>query len=401
MGKNKNSFISWPEQFYTSGDFTEGKTTYILKHRNTDVAEFRTSIHSKDIRYFKLIDEKLSPVNIELSDKQKALSFNGWIINRCIPDARERDSVIRLFNEYKTLNLRKIMLTGYGLSLSDHYWIDRKPYNKKWEDINFYENKYSEVIGNILFDENHKLAGKRKYNSPDITTGGMLNKKWEYNKKENKSFLIKSGSRIFMQEPFNEYYAHLLLDDLKIKHTPYFIRKENKEWVSVCECISNNEIEMISAHDLVRKYGIERSYEGLIKFGEENNCIGLKDSLNEMIVIDYIIRNTDRHWNNFGILRNGVSGDWIGLIPLYDNGYSLWNNDVVRNDSPTHSSSFKDTNEECLKYLNINDYVKKIPDMIGIFKIAFKDHENIERKKQLEEGVKSKQKILEKQLIKE
>jgi len=45
--------------------------------------------------------------------------------------------------------------------------------------------------------------------------------------------------------------------------------------------------------------------------------------LDRMIVLDYIIANEDRHFNNFGVLRNAETLEWIGMAPIYDSGTSL------------------------------------------------------------------------------
>ena len=42
-----------------------------------------------------------------------------------------------------------------------------------------------------------------------------------------------------------------------------------------------------------------------------------------MLVFDYIIGNTDRHLNNFGIIRDASTLEWKRFAPLYDNGTSM------------------------------------------------------------------------------
>ncbi len=42
-----------------------------------------------------------------------------------------------------------------------------------------------------------------------------------------------------------------------------------------------------------------------------------------MLVFDYIIGNTDRHLNNFGIIRDASTLEWKCFAPLYDNGTSM------------------------------------------------------------------------------
>jgi hypothetical protein len=106
-----------------------------------------------------------------------------------------------------------------------------------------------------------------------------------------------------------------------------------------------------------------------------------------MIILDYLTDNIDRHWYNFGILRNSQDGSWKGLIPIYDNGYSLWNKDFVNSKVLSESQSFADSNEECMRLLDANKYIKKVPDLVEIFNEAFEKYENTERKKELLTGL--------------
>ena len=43
-----------------------------------------------------------------------------------------------------------------------------------------------------------------------------------------------------------------------------------------------------------------------------------------MFVVDFLIANVDRHWGNFGLLRQASTGRWLGVCPLFDHGNSLW-----------------------------------------------------------------------------
>ena len=375
----------------------DDKNKYILKHQDIDVAEFNIDILSNRINYFKIFNNDFSPVNGKENEISQAISFNGWLSDRCIPNSR--DGVERLINKYKINDMKQIMLYMHGLSLSDHFWIEKHPFNNKWKDINLFENRYDDLMANLLFDKKMKIVDDLDFNgriNPVFTTGGKLKKVWRYNKDNNKSYLIKGGSKKDYQEPFNEYLAHLLLKELGFEHTPYHIEKINDEYVSVCPCISDIKTEMISGVDLIRKYAIEKSYNGFLNIGIENGCINFKDEINKMIICDYLIDNIDRHWNNFGIVRDAESGKWKALTPIFDNGYSLWNNDFVDVKLVSESMSFADSNEECLKLTNINDYIKILPDMLKIFDEAFYRYENIERKTELRNGLKERIKEIEK-----
>jgi len=361
---------------------------YLLKHQNVDVAQFSINRSYNRINYLKILDERFSPVNMEEDNLSQAISFNDWLSERCVPNSRE--GVARLLSKYKVEQIKQLMLYMKGLSLSDHFWIDRTPFNQKWENINMFDNRYDELMGQLLFDQKLKLvqsAENYQGQSPELTTGGSLRKHWTYKEVEHKSYLLKAGSKKDYQEPFNEYFSHLLSEELGFTHTPYLLEKQGKEYVSVCPCIADNKTEMVSAADIIRKYGVEKSYNAFVQFGQQKGCINFKDEVNQMIILDYLIDNIDRHWYNFGMLRDAQDGSWKGLIPIFDNGYSLWNKDYVDSRIISESQSFADSNEDCMKLLDITKYVKHIPNMVQLFERAFDCYPLPERKKEIRQGL--------------
>lgn len=43
-----------------------------------------------------------------------------------------------------------------------------------------------------------------------------------------------------------------------------------------------------------------------------------------MLATDYLIANTDRHYNNFGLIRSADTLQYLGIAPIYDSGTSFW-----------------------------------------------------------------------------
>lgn len=50
--------------------------------------------------------------------------------------------------------------------------------------------------------------------------------------------------------------------------------------------------------------------------------------ISNMIRIDYIIGNEDRHMNNFGVIRNAITGSYR-VAPLFDFGLSMFEHDEI------------------------------------------------------------------------
>lgn len=112
----------------------------------------------------------------------------------------------------------------------------------------------------------------------------------------------------------------------KIRIKPYKIYFEviNEKVVSKCECFINTDTELISAHQIL--YEIqkkENAYEEYIKILENKGINNVREKLENMFILDYLILNEDRHLNNFGIIRNVNNLNWIDIAPIFNNGQSL------------------------------------------------------------------------------
>jgi hypothetical protein len=86
-------------------------------------------------------------------------------------------------------------------------------------------------------------------------------------------------------------------------------------------------------------------------------CAGLgipeaRIGLDKMLAADYLIANYDRHYNNFGAVRNADTLEWLGPAPLFDNGSSLWCNQAaaaIRGGERAKSQPFFAAREEQIK----------------------------------------------------
>ena len=82
-----------------------------------------------------------------------------------------------------------------------------------WHEVNFFENSFSEDVGNILFGH-PSGGGEVSLMSPDNTSDGWLKKKWTI--MDGKRFLLKGGSGATQQEPYNEVLASRIMEQLHI-----------------------------------------------------------------------------------------------------------------------------------------------------------------------------------------
>ena len=116
------------------------------------------------------------------------------------------------------------------------------------------------------------------------------------------------------------------MERLEIPHISYQVMWNKDVPYSVCEDFVTSDTELIPAWRIMQTQKKENNVSVYQHFLSCCEKLGIKDVvrfLDRMIVLDYIIANEDRHFNNFGVLRNAETLEWIGMAPIYDSGSSL------------------------------------------------------------------------------
>jgi hypothetical protein len=226
----------------------------------------------------------------------------------------------------------------------------------KWENVNFFDNPFSEDVGDALFGKKSQRKGKElNLASPDNTSDGWLKKKWKII--SGKRNLIKGGSNPFQQEPLNEVFATAVMQRLNVDHVPYSILWEDGFPYSVCEDFITRETDLVSAYYIFNTRRIENMsflYKHFLTCCSGLGIHNAREDLDKMLVIDYLIANRDRHLTNFGAVRNARSLEWVGLAPVFDSGTSLWNDQLPAGFTAENAKSkpFLDTHEEQIRLID-------------------------------------------------
>lgn len=263
-------------------------------------------------------------IKINAIDK---VEFNKWWKNRQIPASRKGlKEVLHNSNVYDKDNFDLLDAKVYGLSLSDQYWVKGVNEEISWESINFFDNEFSEDIGKILFNGG-KTALNLNLNTPDMTSNGNYEKRWKII--DGERYLLKAGSKIYNQEPFNELIATKLYERLlnKDEYVEYSVIFDDDKAISKCKNFITKDTELVPAWKINEYYEFLDDEDKYTHYIRCLNNLGIKDAetlTDKMIVCDYIIANKDRHFNNFGVIRDVNTLKFIDVAPIFDNGCSLW-----------------------------------------------------------------------------
>lgn len=253
--------------------------------------------------------------------------FSKWWKNRQIPASRNRlKELLDKSDIYDKDNFDLLDAKAYCLSLSDQYWVKRVDEDILWEDINFFDNEFSEDVGKVLFD-GLKTPVNLNLNTPDMTSNGNYEKRWKII--DGDRYLVKAGGKMINQEPFNEVIATKLYERIlnDCEYVKYEIIYDGEREVSICKDFITIDTELIPAWKINEYYEVledENKYEHYIRCLNELKIPNANLLVDKMIVCDFILANKDRHFNNFGVIRNVETLEFERVAPIFDNGCSLW-----------------------------------------------------------------------------
>lgn len=269
------------------------------------------------ISNIKILSEKreLFPVKLkEVVNEENLLEF---IKSRIIPKNRAFVNSILESAGLSINNTKAIIDISKGLSLIDSYWIVEDD-SMKFSEYNLFENEFSRVLSLVAFT-GYSSNVKNLTTSPEFSTNGMLPKAWR--RISDEIFLYKGSTESYGfancgLEPYSEYYASQVASKMGISHVEYNLSRWKKTMSSTCKLFTSKNVSYVQIADVVRTGGIKSVYEFLKKNSFEKKFA-------DMILFDSLCMNTDRHYGNFGLLRDNKTGDFIDFAPVFDNGESL------------------------------------------------------------------------------
>lgn len=294
---------------------------YELRHFDTPVLRFTATEdrNTPDIEIIWINEgcKELLPLDLTLSDEGVA----RWLTHRTIPKNR---AYVHNFLSKCGLNLNRpmnIIKVSKGLSLNDCYWIVEDGFEGNFEKYNLYDNRFSKILALIAFTGYGSSVRTSLASCPEFTTNGMLPKCWR--RIDGKIKLYKggtSGGYNTGNEPYSEFYAAQIAEMLGIDAVSYNLSKWNGELCSTCELFTGKDYSFIPIGRLVKSGGMTAVRAYYEKLGE--NYV---KALNDMLVFDAVVCNTDRHFGNFGFLVDNKTNEIAGTAPLFDHGNSLFN----------------------------------------------------------------------------
>ena len=319
--------------------------TYELRHFDTPLMRFTatedTSSPEIDIIWVNEDKKALLPLDMTIDGE----SVSRWLKHRTIPKNR---AYVHSFLSKCGLNLNRpmnIISLSKGLSLNDCCWVTEEGFKGSFSEYNLYDNRFSRILGLIAFTGYGSSVRTSLASCPEFTTNGMLPKCW---RRENGIIKLykggTSGASNTGNEPYSEFYAAQIADVLGISAVPYGLSKWQGELCSTCELFTSKDYSFMPVGRLVTKGGMKAVHEYYESLGKD-----FVSALDDMLLLDAVICNVDRHFGNFGFMVDNHTNKITAPAPLFDHGNSLFNfagRDAL--DSDKALSEYADTLVPCV-----------------------------------------------------
>ena len=339
---------------------------YILSNTNRECL-----LLSEDFTYIEVLDNEFLPYPL----KDFIQTTSGQDFKKSLKDI----SVVRDYLAARTLNLSrenakailnvaampqslrtddrlKIVFACRGLTMEDNFWIKKTGENLSFENVNLRKRQLSEHSYDIAILGRHISATVEEI-TPDLMTQGMFPKFWR-----------RTGSEVelWKADKTNGVNARAEVTATRILKASGYTnlvdyREEEIDGItfSVSKCFTDDNYSLVTATDLT---------DWCTHTGQELMTVldPFRQQFADMCVIDYVLANTDRHADNWGVLVDNETNSIARFAPIFDMNQSLiadeFHTDIdIQIYEPT-GKNFSDSVEQFKHESRVRFSTKDLPD---------------------------------------
>lgn len=230
-------------------------------------------------------------------------NVDKWLETRAIDGSRVNSRKLKKALLMKDKGDLATAFYVYGATITDNYWI--KPVNKdiQYKDVAFTRNKFDMLA---LAGDLTTFAYSKAERTPELTNIGSYEKCW---KRENGQwYLYKKGSA---GDFFAEMFTYKLGAYLGYPMAQYEL---SQGYIRTLNFVNETYNLEPMAHVMGDNDDYVDNYDYLLTI----NPILAKEYV-DILFMDTLVFNTDRHTYNYGLLRSRKTGEILCMAPNYDN----------------------------------------------------------------------------------
>lgn len=245
-------------------------------------------------------------------------SLYKWLQVRALPQNRRFAEELCRSMGFAPGDVGAIYQVSLGLSLNDSYWTVPSGDPRRFGEVNLYENGFSSVLAAVAYTGHAPDGGSPHGMTPELTTDGTLHKAWRVGPAGERTLCKGASNGWDPGEPMSELVASRVAAEAGLQAVPYGLDEWQGELCSTCECFCS---PLVAYSPFAVATGV-RDLGAALGFCWQLGAEAV-ESMRDMLVLDCLLMNVDRHFTNFGLLRDVSTGEPLGLGPVFDNGRSL------------------------------------------------------------------------------
>ena len=239
----------------------------------------------------------------------------NWLRGRAIDAHRTNSRLLKKALRLIAADDIEVVLKVNAANLTDTYWFRMEKSGLAYEDVRFTANYFDSLA---LYGDPDSF--NQPYSpTPELTNIGSFEKCWRL--MDEKWWMVKQGNYL---ERFSELFIYLMGQSLGFSMAHY---QTDDGTVKSPDFTEGASVNYEAADGIV---GDDEDYcsnfEAFWSLSPE-----LAEQYMQIIYMDTLCFNMDRHTKNYGVLRNIDTGDILRMAPNFDNNIALFARGIPSN----------------------------------------------------------------------
>ena len=241
---------------------------------------------------------------------ERTKNLHHWLEKRAIDSHRTNSRLLKKVLRLTERDDVSTTLAVNAVTITDTYWLKEDASSMTWEDVRFKENYFSE----LALKGDLSAFSQKPSRTPELTNVGSYEKCWKL--ENEKWWLYKKANQ---QELFSELFIYELGKSLGF-HMAYYEVCDG--YIRSLDFTDGAKVNFEAAYSWMGDdEDYVKNYQAFSTFGD-----AMADQYLEMLLLDSICLNVDRHTFNYGVLRDVDTGNILEMAPAFDHNVALLSN---------------------------------------------------------------------------
>lgn len=291
---------------------------YFLMNKDNIVLSFqvdKTAVFSDDVTFSVIEKQGQMPYGFH--------DITSWIESR--KASKHNGHLKAVMKQLRCEDNEGFIRLTHATGINDTFWIKPDRESISWNNVSLFQNQFTEAVSKLAFEGMGLYGDIFSSTSPELSCEGSFRKCFikekEFGEFGNDIFLYKRGHELGAgMEPYCEALASEVAKVISpTQSVKYNVCRLHDKLASRCNIFTNEKQGYASFSKMYhsKMYSLQSVFDFFQKNGSEQE-------FREMLVVDSLCFNQDRHSGNYGILFDNDTLKILGMAPVFDLNISMF-----------------------------------------------------------------------------